>query len=74
MGPILMAGWRENPLYALGFLVVFYAMLIGGLLGIMAVFGAARQAGEKVSRALLGISVLALAGFGLFQLWRAALS
>ncbi len=74
MGPILIAGWRENPFYGLGFLIVFYAILIGGLLGVMAVFAAARQMGEKVSHALLGISALALAGFGLFQLWRAAFS
>jgi threonine/homoserine/homoserine lactone efflux protein len=72
MGPILLAGWRESPLVALSFLVAFYSILIGGLLAIMAVCGAARQMGEKLSRSLLGFSVLALVAFGLFQLWRAA--
>jgi len=71
-GPILVAAWREDPLDAVGFLMAFYIILIGGLLGIMALFGAARNMGEKVSRGLLGFSVLALLGFGLFQLWRAA--
>ena len=71
-GPILLAGWRESPLAAIGFLTAFYSIMIGGLLAIMAIFSAARQMGDKVSRSLLGISVLALIGFGLFQLWRAA--
>lgn len=70
-GPILVAGWQRDPAYGMGFLVAFYAVLIGGLLGVMIVFGSTRQLGERVSRMLLGISVLALAGFGLFQLWRA---
>jgi threonine/homoserine/homoserine lactone efflux protein len=74
MGPILISGWRESPAHGISFLVAFYVVLIGGLLGTMTLFGAARQMGEKVSRALLGISVLALIGFGLFQLWRALTS
>ena len=67
----LVAAWREDPLDAFGFLMAFYIILIGGLLGIMALFGAARRMGDKISRGLLGFSVLALLGFGLFQLWRA---
>lgn len=69
-GPILIAGWRESPAYGLVFMLAFYAVLIGGLLAILALFSAARNLGNQVSRALLGISVLALAVFGLFQLWR----
>jgi threonine/homoserine/homoserine lactone efflux protein len=69
-GPILLAGWRENPAYGLGFLAAFYIILIGGLMGMMALFSAARNLGNKISRAFLGISVLALAVFGMIQLWR----
>ena len=69
-GPILIAGWRENPATGMTFLVAFYLIMISGLLVIMGLFGTARQLGNQVSRILLGISVLALAGFGLFQLWR----
>ena len=69
-GPILIAGWRENPALGMTFLGGFYLIMISGLLVIMGLFGTARQLGNQVSRILLGISVLALAGFGLFQLWR----
>jgi threonine/homoserine/homoserine lactone efflux protein len=72
-GPILMAGWRENPAHGLGFLAAFYIVIVCGLLVMMAVFSVARTFGNLVSRWLLGISVLALAGFGLFQLWRGLL-
>ncbi len=68
-GPILIAGWRENPLFGLGFISAFYVMLVLGLLGILFVFSTARKLGSQVSRTLLGISVLALTGFGLLQCW-----
>ncbi len=70
-GPILMTGWHENPSYGLGFICAFYIVMISGFLTTIALFSAARNLGNKVSRGLLGISVLALAAFGLFQLWRA---
>ena len=70
-GPVLVAGWRENPSYGLAFLGGFYAVLILSLLGLLFLFGAARNLGAKLSRALLGVSVLALVLFGLLQIWRA---
>lgn len=69
-GPILIAGWRVSPAYGMAFLGAFYVMLIGGLLAILALFGTARRLGSQVSRFLLGVSVLALAIFGVLQLWR----
>jgi threonine/homoserine/homoserine lactone efflux protein len=69
-GPILIAGWRESPAFGLTFLGGFYLIMVSGLLAIMGLFDTARQLGNRVSRILLGISVLALAGFGLFQLGR----
>jgi threonine/homoserine/homoserine lactone efflux protein len=68
-GPILLSGWREKPAYGLGFIVGFYVTMILGFFGIIIVFGSARQLGPKVNRALLGISAIALFGFGLAQLW-----
>ena len=72
-GPILIAGWRESPAHGLAFIIAFYAVMICGLLAILAIFSATRNLGNRVSRALLGISMLALAVFGLFQLWRGIL-
>jgi threonine/homoserine/homoserine lactone efflux protein len=68
-GPILLAGWRESPLHGLGFLAGFYLMLIGGFAATVMVFGTAAKLGPRINRALLGISVVALLGFGLYQLW-----
>lgn len=69
-GPILLAGWRENPANGLAFLGAFYATLVSGLLGIVGLFSFTRTLGGRVSRLLLGMSALALAAFGLLQLWR----
>jgi threonine/homoserine/homoserine lactone efflux protein len=72
-GPILLAGWRSSPLNGISFLVAFYSIMISGFLALMALFSVARQFGARASRILLGISALALAGFGLFQLARGIL-
>ena len=68
-GPILLEGWRQAPIYGLGFLVAFYVAMITSLCAIILVFGLARHLGPKFSHTLLGFSVIALLGFGLYQLW-----
>ena len=73
-GPILLAGWREAPAAGLAFLVSFYATIVMSLSAIIIVFGAAGRLGPKVNRALLGVSSVALLCFGLYQVWRGALS
>ena len=68
-GPILVRGWRETPMYGVGFMAGFYVTMISSLAFIIVVFGVMRELGPKVNRALLGISAIALFGFGLYQLW-----
>jgi threonine/homoserine/homoserine lactone efflux protein len=68
-GPILLAGWRKAPVNGVGFLVSFYATIVLSLVAIIVVFGTARRFGPKVNRALVGVSAIALAGFGIYQLW-----
>jgi len=68
-GPILLTGWRQAPANGVGFLVSFYAMMVLSLGAMIVVFGTARQLGPKVNRVLLGVSAVALAGFGMYQLW-----
>jgi threonine/homoserine/homoserine lactone efflux protein len=70
-GPILVAGWRESPLYGIGFLGGFYLTIVCSLAGIIVVFGLAARFGPKVNHAMLGISSLVLFLFGLFQIWKA---
>lgn len=68
-GPILLRGWREAPLHGIGFLGGFYVTIALSLMAIVLVFGTASRLGPRVNRALLGISALALSGFGVYQLW-----
>jgi len=68
-GPILLAGWRNTPLYGLGFLLGFYATFIFSLAAMILIFGTIRQLGPKINRILLGFSAVALFFFGLYQLW-----
>jgi threonine/homoserine/homoserine lactone efflux protein len=68
-GPILLAGWRETPLHGVGFVAGFYITMILSIAVIIFAFGAAKQLGPRVNRALLGISAVALFSFGLYELW-----
>lgn len=69
-GPILLAGWRESAGHGLSFLLGFYGMLVGGLIGFIILFSLAKQLDPKVSRFLSAASAVALLCFGLFQLWQ----
>ncbi len=69
MGPLLLAGWRETPAHGIALLLGFYGTMVISLAGIIMLFAAARNLGPRVSRALLGVSALALACFGLYELW-----
>jgi len=73
-GPILIRGWRETPVNGIGFLLGFYVTMIASLALVIIVFGIARELGPKVNRALLGISAIALFGFGLYELWLGVIS
>mgnify|MGYP000264030968 CR=1 FL=1 len=70
-GPVLIAGWRESPVYGLSFLGGFYLMLVGGLAIIVVVFGLAARFGAGIQHAMLGLSAWALLAFGLYQLSKA---
>jgi len=68
-GPILIAGWRETPAFGMAFMLGFYITFVLGLMLIIFIFGAMQNLGQKVRRALVGISAIALLCFGLYQLW-----
>ena len=69
LGPLLLKGWRETPGNALTLLVSFYGTMIFIMVMLVALFSAARNLGPKVNRSLIGASAVALACFGLYQLW-----
>ena len=70
IGPLIVTAWRENPANALSIVLAFYAAMIGLNLTVVMLFGQAARFGNRVRKAMLGFSVLALAGFGLYQLWQ----
>ena len=69
-GPILIRAWEESPDKGVAFLVGFYGAMIACLALLIILFGTARQLGPRVSRAAVGISAVALAGFGVYQIIR----
>jgi threonine/homoserine/homoserine lactone efflux protein len=72
MGPLVLLGWRESPRHGVSLLSGFYLTIVLTLAGIVLLFATLRNLGNKVIRVLIGISALALAGFGLFQIWLGA--
>jgi len=69
-GPLVLSALRQSWLHGVAFLLGFYGMMIGGYLGIAALFNQARRLGPRVVRSLTLISLLVLAVFGLVLLRR----
>ena len=69
MGPLFLDGWREDPSHGMALVSGFYGVMTLTLAGTITLFSFARQLGPKVNRVALGLSVLALGGFGVYQLW-----
>jgi threonine/homoserine/homoserine lactone efflux protein len=67
-GPILLTGWRAAPINGLGLLIGFYLTMIVSLAGMVVLGASAGKLGAKINRLLLGLSSVALAGFGLYQI------
>ena len=70
VGPLIVTAWRENPANAVFIVLAFYFAMIGLNFTVVLLFGQAARFGNQVRKAMLGFSVLALAGFGLYQLWQ----
>jgi len=70
-GPLLLQGWHEGIGVSAAFLCGMYTGLIGGSSCLVILFATAARLERKVNRALLFLSVAALALFGLYQLYAA---
>jgi threonine/homoserine/homoserine lactone efflux protein len=68
LGPLLLQAWREAPAHAVALLASFYGTMMASTAVILIPFAGARALGPRVGRAMVGLSVLALAAFGLFQI------
>jgi len=69
MGPLFLKGYNETPLNGFLLIVSFYVTLIVCLMLIIFLFAFARKIGPRVNKITLGISVIALFIFGIYQLW-----
>ena len=72
MGPLFLEGYRETPAHGFALIGGFYATMVCCQAGLITLFAFARKLGPRINRATLGLSVLALACFGLYQLWLGA--
>lgn len=69
MGPMLIKGWNEDPANGIILLAGFYSSMIIYSIGMVVLFAAARNFGPRINRVAIGISVIAFAFFGIYQLW-----
>lgn len=69
MGPLLLKGWNQNPVYGIVLLISFYVTISAGLAITILLASAARKMGSKTNRVLIGISAIALTLFGIYSLY-----
>jgi threonine/homoserine/homoserine lactone efflux protein len=74
LGPLLLEAWRTAPAYGIAMLASFYVTMIASTAVILVPFAGARALGPRVGRALVGLSALALAALGVYQLWAGGVS
>jgi threonine/homoserine/homoserine lactone efflux protein len=74
LGPLLLQAWRAAPAHAIALLASFYVTMIASTAAILVPFAGARTLGPRVGRTMVGISAVALAAFGLYQLWAGGVS
>jgi threonine/homoserine/homoserine lactone efflux protein len=74
MGPLFLKGYLETPLNGISLIISFYVTLIGCLMGIIFLFAYAKNIGPRINRITLGLSVIALIFFGIYQLWMGIIS
>ena len=69
MGPLFLEGYREAPAHGFALIVGFYGTMVSCLIGLIMLFAFARKLGPRVNKIMLGLSVLALVFFGVYQLY-----
>ena len=68
LGPIVLSGWRKSPANGVAVVVGFYATIVSVMIAMILLFAASRNLGPKVRKTLIGLSSIALAGLGIYQL------
>ena len=68
MGPLVLNAWRESPVTGILVLAGFYGSIVLVSAAYIVLFGVIRNTGSRISRILVGVSAVALAGFGIYQI------
>jgi threonine/homoserine/homoserine lactone efflux protein len=72
LGPLLLQAWRVSPARGVALLLAFYGTMVACTAGIVILVAGARRLGPRVAHGLVGLSGVALAGFGIWQVWMGA--
>jgi threonine/homoserine/homoserine lactone efflux protein len=70
MGPLFIKGYNEASINGIALIAGFYITIILCQMGIIILFGLARNLGPKITRITLGIASAGLAAFGIYLLWQ----
>jgi threonine/homoserine/homoserine lactone efflux protein len=70
MGPIFIKGYQQSAANGIALIAGFYITIVLAQMGIILLFGLAKNLGSKVTRITLGIASVGLAGFGVYLLWQ----
>ena len=66
--PLLLSAWRQNPLQAGLFLLIFYGSMMLALTLLIFLFSGSTSLKPGLQRFLLGFAVICLLGLALYQL------
>ncbi|PKN26446.1 MAG: lysine transporter LysE [Deltaproteobacteria bacterium HGW-Deltaproteobacteria-21] len=72
-GPLVLSGWRETPWAGAGFLSGFFGTFVASLSILIVLFGTAGRLDPALAKVLYTVSLVALIGFGLYQIGRGVL-
>jgi threonine/homoserine/homoserine lactone efflux protein len=72
IGPLLLKGWAEAASNGIAMVSGFYATIVLTSMGVILLFAGIGRLFPKINRILIAISVVALACFGVYQLWLGA--
>jgi len=73
LAPRVIDGWRLSPAFGISLLLGFYITITSTMIGIAVLFDIARTLGPRVRKSLIGLSSIALASLGFYQLWLGSL-
>jgi threonine/homoserine/homoserine lactone efflux protein len=72
LGPMVLSGWNKSPANGVAVLLGFYSTIVLVMICMIFLFAAAKNLGPRVRRNLIGLSSVALAALGIYQLWLGA--